>query len=181
MWTLSEASARRLARLARLPLLPLIPVQRLIPRILSLVLLMGIAHARAADPIKIGVLNDQSGIYADLAGPGSVIAARLAVGASTQPDRRSCRCRSSYPTFMPSDCRSPRTLPSPRLSTGTWMTRPGHGRSASAAWSSGRMPTMAQAGVYSAVRHYLKGVERPERQMQMPWQLQCGLFQSTTR
>jgi branched-chain amino acid transport system substrate-binding protein len=29
--------------------------------------------------IKIGVLNDQSGLYADLAGPGSVIAAKMAV------------------------------------------------------------------------------------------------------
>jgi branched-chain amino acid transport system substrate-binding protein len=30
------------------------------------------------DVVKIGVLNDQSGVYADLAGPGSVIAARMA-------------------------------------------------------------------------------------------------------
>ena len=29
--------------------------------------------------VKIGVLNDQSGIYADLAGPGSVEAARMAI------------------------------------------------------------------------------------------------------
>jgi branched-chain amino acid transport system substrate-binding protein len=29
--------------------------------------------------VKIGVLNDQSGLYADLAGPGSVVAARMAV------------------------------------------------------------------------------------------------------
>ena len=40
--------------------------------------------AAAAEPIsdnlvKIGVLNDQSGIYADMAGPGSTIAARMAV------------------------------------------------------------------------------------------------------
>jgi branched-chain amino acid transport system substrate-binding protein len=46
--------------------------------------------------------------------------------------------------------------------------------------SGGRMPTMAQAGVYSAVRHYLKGSPRPERQMRMPWRLRCGLSQSTT-
>jgi branched-chain amino acid transport system substrate-binding protein len=31
------------------------------------------------DVVKIGVLNDQSGPYADLSGPGSVIAARMAV------------------------------------------------------------------------------------------------------
>jgi branched-chain amino acid transport system substrate-binding protein len=34
--------------------------------------------ANAADAVKIGVLNDQSGIYADLSGQGSVIAARMA-------------------------------------------------------------------------------------------------------
>jgi branched-chain amino acid transport system substrate-binding protein len=42
-------------------------------------LLAGTADAQSPNPVKIGVLNDQSGIYADLAGPGSVIAARLAV------------------------------------------------------------------------------------------------------
>lgn len=41
--------------------------------------------AVAADPkftndvVKIGILNDQSGLYADLAGPGSVEAARMAI------------------------------------------------------------------------------------------------------
>src|SRR5215204_6373652 len=38
------------------------------------------AHAQYSDNvIKIGVLNDQSGTYADLAGPGSTVAARMAV------------------------------------------------------------------------------------------------------
>jgi len=38
------------------------------------------AHAQVSDGvIKIGVLNDQSSLYADLAGQGSVIAARMAV------------------------------------------------------------------------------------------------------
>jgi branched-chain amino acid transport system substrate-binding protein len=46
---------------------------------LVLSLFAGTADAQSPNPIKIGVLNDQSGIYADLAGPGSVIAARLAV------------------------------------------------------------------------------------------------------
>ena len=31
------------------------------------------------DIVKIGVLNDQSGLYADLGGPGSAIAARMAI------------------------------------------------------------------------------------------------------
>ena len=38
------------------------------------------AHAEfTGKVIKIGVLNDQSGLYADLAGPGSVVAAKMAV------------------------------------------------------------------------------------------------------
>lgn len=38
------------------------------------------AHAQYSDgAVKIGVMNDQSGTYADLAGPGSVVAARMAV------------------------------------------------------------------------------------------------------
>jgi branched-chain amino acid transport system substrate-binding protein len=40
----------------------------------------GLAQAQMSDGVvKIGVLNDQSGTYADLAGPGSVVAARMAV------------------------------------------------------------------------------------------------------
>ena len=38
------------------------------------------ANAQVSDDVvKIGVLNDQSGIYADLSGQGSVVAARMAV------------------------------------------------------------------------------------------------------
>jgi branched-chain amino acid transport system substrate-binding protein len=46
----------------------------------ALALVAGGAHAQISDGvIKIGVMNDQSGTYADLAGPGSVVAARMAV------------------------------------------------------------------------------------------------------
>ena len=45
--------------------------------VLLAVLLLPVA-ALAAEPLRIGVLNDQSGIYADIAGPGSVTAARMA-------------------------------------------------------------------------------------------------------
>ncbi len=48
----------------------------------ALLLLTGIGPARAQisdDVVRIGVLNDQSGLYADLGGPGSVVAARMAV------------------------------------------------------------------------------------------------------
>ena len=31
------------------------------------------------DVVRIGVLNDQSGLYADLGGPGTVVAANMAV------------------------------------------------------------------------------------------------------
>jgi branched-chain amino acid transport system substrate-binding protein len=42
--------------------------------------LAGTAQAQVSDGVvKIGVMNDQSGTYADLAGPGSVVAARMAV------------------------------------------------------------------------------------------------------
>src|SRR5687768_6446202 len=42
--------------------------------------LAGAAHAQVSDGVmKIGVMNGQSGTYADLAGPGSVVAARMAV------------------------------------------------------------------------------------------------------
>ena len=45
------------------------------------ILAFGVANASAQvsdDVVKIGVLNDQSGLYADLGGPGSVTAARMA-------------------------------------------------------------------------------------------------------
>jgi len=41
--------------------------------------LFSLSPARAQDTIKIGVLNDQSSVYADFQGPGSVLAARMAV------------------------------------------------------------------------------------------------------
>jgi branched-chain amino acid transport system substrate-binding protein len=40
----------------------------------------GAAHAQVSDGVvKIGVMNDMSSLYADIAGPGSVVAARMAV------------------------------------------------------------------------------------------------------
>jgi branched-chain amino acid transport system substrate-binding protein len=42
-------------------------------------LLAGQAHAQISDGVKIGVLNDESGPYAALAGPGSRVAALMAV------------------------------------------------------------------------------------------------------
>jgi branched-chain amino acid transport system substrate-binding protein len=36
-------------------------------------------RARAADPVRIGVLTDENGPYADSGGPGSIVAARMAV------------------------------------------------------------------------------------------------------
>ena len=45
----------------------------------SLCLSPSLASAQISDNVvKIGVLNDQSGLYADLGGPGSVTAARMA-------------------------------------------------------------------------------------------------------
>src|SRR3954470_15993853 len=45
-------------------------------------LLCGVAHAQ--DAIKIGVLSDMSSLYADIGGPGSVAAAKLAVADFTK-------------------------------------------------------------------------------------------------
>jgi len=46
----------------------------------SLAAAPGVANAQVSDNlVKIGVLNDMSGLYADLGGPGSVLAANMAV------------------------------------------------------------------------------------------------------
>jgi branched-chain amino acid transport system substrate-binding protein len=50
-----------------------------LPILLAAALLMGGGGRAAETPVKIGVLNDQSGLYADLTGMGSVHAARMAV------------------------------------------------------------------------------------------------------
>jgi branched-chain amino acid transport system substrate-binding protein len=48
--------------------------------VLSVILACGTAQAQSSDgKVKIGVMNDMSGTYADLAGPGSVVAAQMAV------------------------------------------------------------------------------------------------------
>src|SRR5271165_3508547 len=45
----------------------------------ALALAPGVVRAQAARPLKIGVLNDMSSVYADYQGVGSVVAAGLAV------------------------------------------------------------------------------------------------------
>jgi len=53
---------------------------RRISAAVALALAAGAAQAQVSDGIvKIGVLNDQSSLYADVGGPGSVVAARMAV------------------------------------------------------------------------------------------------------
>ena len=48
--------------------------------VISVVLGASAASAQISDGVvKIGVLNDMSGTYSDLAGPGSVVAAKMAV------------------------------------------------------------------------------------------------------
>ena len=51
-------------------------------RVLALCLfaaLAGLSPARADDALVVGVMNDQSGPYADLSGPGGVAIARMAI------------------------------------------------------------------------------------------------------
>ena len=55
-----------------------------LPLLISALAVIGLASSAAQaqisdDVVRIGVLNDQSGLYADLGGPGSVVAARMAV------------------------------------------------------------------------------------------------------
>jgi branched-chain amino acid transport system substrate-binding protein len=54
--------------------------RKLIAAAAALALSAGAAHAQiSGNTVKIGVLNDQSSLYADLSGQGSVIAAKMAV------------------------------------------------------------------------------------------------------
>jgi hypothetical protein len=62
-------------------------------------LLAGAAQAQTPDTIKIGVLADMSSLYADLGGPGSVVATQMAVADFGGTVRRS---RSSAPTIRTS-------------------------------------------------------------------------------
>src|SRR5947199_7819135 len=53
---------------------------RVLALLAAVALAVGPAHAQISDGVvKIGVLNDLSGAYADITGPGSVVAARMAV------------------------------------------------------------------------------------------------------
>ena len=67
--------------------------------------------------MKIGVLNDQSGLYADLGGPGSVVAAKMAAEEFGNKVAGS-RSRSSSPTTRTSLISAPASRPS-----GTTWTR----------------------------------------------------------
>ena len=54
--------------------------KKLLATAAAAMLAAGAAHAQISDGvIKIGVMNDMSGLYADIGGPGSVLAARMAV------------------------------------------------------------------------------------------------------
>jgi len=46
---------------------------------ITLAALLGVSAAHAQEVLRIGVLNDQSGTYADFGGPTSIVAARMAV------------------------------------------------------------------------------------------------------
>ncbi|HSE77031.1 MAG TPA: ABC transporter substrate-binding protein [Alphaproteobacteria bacterium] len=55
-------------------------IKRTLTLAAALALAAGAAQAEISDGVvKVGVINDQSSLYADLAGPGSVLAARMAV------------------------------------------------------------------------------------------------------
>src|SRR5947199_2075381 len=55
-------------------------ITRVLVLTIALIAATATAHAQISDgSVKIGVMNDQSGTYADISGPGSTTAARLAV------------------------------------------------------------------------------------------------------
>jgi len=59
----------------------------------------GAAQAQISDGIvKIGVMNDMSGLYADITGPGSLLAARMAVEDYIMPPAASSRLKLSVQT-----------------------------------------------------------------------------------
>ncbi len=55
--------------------------RKTVPALAAVLLAAGAAQAQEISDgkVKLGILNDQSGVYADLAGPGSVEAAKMAV------------------------------------------------------------------------------------------------------
>ena len=60
----------------------LFPRRRILAGITTLALSAGAfagAHANDATPLRIGVLSDMSSLYADIGGPGSLAAAKMAV------------------------------------------------------------------------------------------------------
>ena len=63
-------------------------MKRLMPAVLCLALLPAAAQAEMNGAVRIGVLNDMASVYADFQGPGSVIAAQLAVEDFAKTSRR---------------------------------------------------------------------------------------------
>jgi hypothetical protein len=85
---------------------------------IAAVLGAGVAQAQVSDNvIKIGVLSDMSSLYTDLAGAGSVVAARLAVE-GLGIERRGYKSSTSPPTT-----RTSRTSARRSRASGTTPTR----------------------------------------------------------
>jgi len=78
--------------------------------LLTAALTLAAAGGAAAEDkvVKIGVLSDQSGLYADLAGPGSTLAAQMAVEDSGLTGRAG-RSTSSPATTRTSPISAPRS------------------------------------------------------------------------
>src|SRR5919204_342839 len=126
--------------------------------------------------IKIGVLNDQSGLYADLSGQGSVTAAKMAAeemggkigdakikAASEFGIVKGGQRLAGLLVFI-NDVHALglQTAQGLLLSESFYWDRDDKTR----AWSKkfaermgGKMPSMVQAGVYAAVLHYLKALK----------------------
>lgn len=65
-------------------------MRALLSGLMGALLAATVCSAAELPTFKIGVLNDQSGLYADIAGPGSVVAAKMAVQ-DFQPEKQGFR------------------------------------------------------------------------------------------
>jgi len=54
-------------------------MKRIIGAVAAVAVALGWGAAASAETVKIGVLNDMSGLYRDLGGPGAVVAAKMAI------------------------------------------------------------------------------------------------------
>ena len=149
-----------------------------IARVMAFVLVVGLAaspaFAQISDGvIKMGVLNDQSSLYADLAGQGSVVAARMAVedyGAEKKglkveiifaDHQNKADVGSSVVNQWFDVEKVDMVVDVPNSGVALAVSEIARVKNKAfivSGAAAGKFPTMVQAGVYAGVTHYLKAV-----------------------